>query len=334
MKIRYLLPQDGTFYKANLHSHTTVSDGYLTPEQSKELYKKEGYSILAYTDHEIYTYHEELTDDDFLVLAGLEAGVSDPDIFWPVRKVYHLNLIDTDPTQNTALKLGKDKKEEDPDFFTMTMEYNDIGAINAYIKEMSDLGFLVTYNHPWWSLQTYEDYSGLEHLFAMEIYNYGCEHDGLYGAAPQAYDEMLRAGMLRKDEPLFCLSTDDNHNVHPVGHQQNDAFGGYVMVKAEELTYPSVIEALQAGDFYSVIGPEGPEIHELYLKDESTLVVECSPVEKIYVITDSRNTYREVAPIGETITRAEFELSGEDAYIRVDCRDTIGRHAYSNAYPL
>ena len=39
-----------------------------------------------------------------------------------------------------------------------------------------------------------EDYKNLRGLFAMEIYNHGCEHDGLYGYNSQAYDEMLRAG--------------------------------------------------------------------------------------------------------------------------------------------
>ena len=32
---KYLLPKDGTFYKANLHCHTTLSDGHLTPEEIK-----------------------------------------------------------------------------------------------------------------------------------------------------------------------------------------------------------------------------------------------------------------------------------------------------------
>ena len=38
----YLLPETGTFYKANLHSHSTVSDGKWTPEQMKEAYMAKG----------------------------------------------------------------------------------------------------------------------------------------------------------------------------------------------------------------------------------------------------------------------------------------------------
>ena len=50
---------------------------------------------------------------------------------------------------------------------------------------MNRLGFLCCYNHPYWSLQTLDDYKNLRGLFAMEIYNHGCEIDGLYGYTPR-----------------------------------------------------------------------------------------------------------------------------------------------------
>ena len=43
----------GKSYKANLHCHTTVSDGHYSPEEVKEYYKAHGYSVIAFTDHEI-----------------------------------------------------------------------------------------------------------------------------------------------------------------------------------------------------------------------------------------------------------------------------------------
>ena len=54
---KYLLPEGGKFYKANLHSHSTVSDGVKTPEELKEMYKAEGYSVFAYTDHDNFVRH-------------------------------------------------------------------------------------------------------------------------------------------------------------------------------------------------------------------------------------------------------------------------------------
>ena len=37
---KYLLPEKGNYYKAELHIHTTVSDGTNTPEELKKLHKE------------------------------------------------------------------------------------------------------------------------------------------------------------------------------------------------------------------------------------------------------------------------------------------------------
>ena len=71
----YLLPKEGTFYKANLHCHTNLSDGRLTPEEIKELYKNNGYSIVAYSDHDALFCNYHLTDEDFVALTAYETSV-------------------------------------------------------------------------------------------------------------------------------------------------------------------------------------------------------------------------------------------------------------------
>ena len=73
---KYLLPENGNFYKANLHSHSNLSDGKLSPEEMKALYKKHGYSVIAYTDHDMLIPHHDLTDDDFLALSGFEVEIN------------------------------------------------------------------------------------------------------------------------------------------------------------------------------------------------------------------------------------------------------------------
>ena len=37
---QYLLPEEGQFYKANMHVHTTYSDGILTPEEVKDIERR------------------------------------------------------------------------------------------------------------------------------------------------------------------------------------------------------------------------------------------------------------------------------------------------------
>ncbi|NIR03497.1 MAG: phosphotransferase, partial [Gemmatimonadales bacterium] len=41
----------GSWYRANLHAHTTLSDGDLSPEEAAEFYRRAGYQVLAITDH-------------------------------------------------------------------------------------------------------------------------------------------------------------------------------------------------------------------------------------------------------------------------------------------
>ena len=162
MKDQILLPE-GTYYKANLHCHTTLSDGHLTPQQVKEEYQKQGYSIIAYTDHRKYVHHTELDDENFLALAALEVDVTEEPTEnreWPVLKCYHLNLFDTNPAQ------------EKPADLLPKFQYGDLEGLNRYIQQMRESGFLVCYNHAYWSLQDWRDYSGLKGLFAMEIYNH------------------------------------------------------------------------------------------------------------------------------------------------------------------
>jgi hypothetical protein len=43
-------------HKANFHTHTTVSDGHLSPMEVVDEYQRRGYSILAITDHNRVTY--------------------------------------------------------------------------------------------------------------------------------------------------------------------------------------------------------------------------------------------------------------------------------------
>ena len=69
---KYLLPENGTFYKANLHCHSVCSDGMFTPEELKTVYKGMGYSVLAITDHDILVAHDYLNDEEFITLHGFK----------------------------------------------------------------------------------------------------------------------------------------------------------------------------------------------------------------------------------------------------------------------
>ena len=313
-----LLPQGGQWYKANLHCHTTVSDGRLTPEEVKAAYQEQGYQVVAYTDHRKYVPHLELCDEAFIALAGVEIDISEilPGKDWFFMKMYHLNFYDTQPEQMPdakAMYCAADYWDHDPVY------------VNSYIRKMRQLGFIACYNHPYWSNHTVDDYLPLEGLFAMEIYNHACELEGAYGYTPQAYQEMLRAG-----KRIGCVASDDNHDFYPFGHPLCDSFGGYTMIYGEKLTYGEIIRNLQAGNYYSTTGSK---IRELYLED-GMLVIKTSPAERIYVHTKGEECYREISRNGEALTEAGFLLSGKEGYLQVTVQDSKKGTANSNAYFL
>ncbi len=330
MKV-YLLPENGKFYKANLHSHSTVSDGELTPEEMKALYKARGYSILCCTDHEMMVPHHGLTEKDFLMLTGFELGFDEEKDDFLEARVCDLCIISLSEDNNIQPCFHRTKyhnparngeiafDENEPDF---EREYN-AACINAAIKKCREKGFFVTYNHPSWSLEHYEDYIGYKGMNAMEICNYSSFIDGYDEYNSKAYDDFLRKG-----EKIFCIAADDNHNRRKPDCRMWDSFGAFTMIKARELSYKAVAEALVNGDFYS---SQGPEIYGMWLEGEY-LHIECSPADKVVCTVNKRRCMSRYNEETGEITHAVFELKKSDGYFRITVVDKSGLKADTNAY--
>ncbi len=333
----YLLPENGKFYKANLHCHTTCSDGAMTPAQIKELYLSHGYSIVAYTDHDVLLGHNELTDDTFLALNGFEAEVIVPkESGLAIRKTCHLCFIALEPDRLTMPFYHREKylfgnapsyrhllkfDESQPDFERV---YHP-DCVNEMIRRGKENGFFVTYNHPTWSLEDFGDYTAYHGMDAMEITNFSSVSAGYPEYNERVYDDMLRGG-----ERIYCVSADDNHNRHPETSGKWDSFGGFVMIKADRLDYKTITSALREGHFYA---SQGPHIHDLYIED-NRLTVTCSGAYKICLNTGKRRADAAYAKDGELLEKASFRLTPDDIYVRVTVIDPRGYEAYSQAYFL
>lgn len=309
---KYLLPDDKPYFKANIHAHSTVSDGRLTPLELKEAYKSKGYSILSLTDHEILKEHSELSDDEFLMLTGVEVGIKEDREWSPDTKCCHLNLYARNQ-YNTDLP-GFEK------------EYS-VKGINRIISEAKDAGFIVCYNHPVWSLEDVSVCSQYKGMFGMEIFNTGSYVGGLPEQNIREYDAMLRAG-----SHIACVAADDCHCAYPEGHRFFDMYGGWIYVAASSLTYDNIINALEKGDFYASCGPE---IYELYIEDD-TVKLTSSEVCEITMVTGTRKCAR-LAVDCETpypITHAEIPIKRELGYVRFELTDKEGKKANTKAYFL
>ena len=246
---KYLLPQTGQFFKANLHCHTTISDGKMTPEEIKAEYASSGYSVVAFTDHDVLIPHPELADEKFLPLNAYEMEINE---HYPRKlgsKTCHMCLIALEPDNvkqicfhrskylpgNTANYVSQVKHDEnEPDY---EREYTG-ECINDIMKKARDNGFFVTYNHPTWSREGHNDYDRYNYMHAMEVYNCASESMGYVEYNEKDYDDMLVNG-----KRIYCVAADDTHN-------QSTCFGGFITIKAEKLEYKAITDAMIAGNFY------------------------------------------------------------------------------------
>jgi hypothetical protein len=141
-------------------------------------------------------------------------------------------------------------------------------------------------------------------------------------------DDLLRVG-----ERVFPLATDDTHAI-------DYAYGGWVMVKATDLKYDIIFDALKNGEFYST---EGPEIEELYIED-GIINIKTSKVKRIIVTADKRYVYPITAKEGEYLTEASMDVTWyfdrcdesiiKHQYLRITLIDEEGKLAHTRAYFL
>ncbi len=331
----YLLPQDGRFYKANLHCHTTVSDGRFTPEQVKEAYMARGYSIVAYTDHDVMIDHSALAEAGFLPLRGYEMEINESAYAGALLrhlKTCHMCLIALDPATTKQVCWHREKfvpksaeaHKGEVDFDRSQPDY-ERAYTGACISDMMQKGraggFFVTYNHPAWSLEGASEYLSYSGMNAMEICNWGCIEAGFEDYVPYIYDDMLRHG-----KRIYCISADDNHNGG--SNPLHDSFGGFTMIKAERLEYRTVTRALLDGHFYA---SQGPEIYDLYIEN-GRVHITCSPAKQIAIATGTRSNKSVWASGDAALTEASFELLPDCLYFRLTVTDAEGKHANTNAY--
>ncbi|MBR6533094.1 MAG: hypothetical protein IKT44_01530 [Clostridia bacterium] len=333
----YLLPQKGDFYKANLHSHTTFSDAAKTPQEVKEIYKNMGYSVLAITDHEILFPHDELNDKDFLCLHGFEMDVSQKDnpenLPFRFIKSCHIGFIALEPDNliqpcynrekyvyGDALKHRDKIKFDDslPDYIRdVTPE-----SITDIMTTAREKGFFVTYNHPTWNGQSYDEYMGFHGMHAVEIFNGGCIVGGYGDNDIKAYDDFLRS-----NRPLYCIGADDNHNIFAPDSRKYDSGIAFTMIKAEKLEYRAITKALEEGNFYASCGPL---IEELYFED-GKIHIKCSEADSIicnYGVRRTETAYSE----GEPLKEAVFSVETADKFFRITVTDKNGTKACTNGY--
>ena len=328
----YLLPNTPK-YKANLHCHTTFSDGAFTPEEIKKTYKEHGYSVVAYTDHEYIVNHQDLTDDSFIAITGYEysLGEAPHDGFthWMDLKCCHLNLYAKDPYQDKHVCFDPEHMPhcKHPEMLSYTgpifkATYDDIQHV---IDEANKNGYLVCLNHPYWSVEPHGDYFNLKGLFAMEINNTSAsDYSG-----HSFYDYGLLAEYNRTVAPV---GADDNHNlVLDPDIDHSDSFGGYTMIYTDDFSYAGILSAMERRDVY---GSTGIDFDEVSVTGD-VLHIACTPCTSIMACFGGRRWREKRAYDGNTVTAAEFVIPEDATYIRVFCTNRLnGSYATTRPYDV
>jgi PHP domain len=293
----------GRFWRGNLHTHSTRSDGVLSPEEVCRRYRAEGYDFLALTDHFVGAFGYPIVDtvpmrtEGFTTILGAElhSGAMANGELWHILAV---GLPSDFAPSNTPTFQPFEGQETGPEIAER--------AVAA--------GAFVAIAHPQWSGLTLADARSIEAAHAVEVYNHGCatgcdRPDG-FGIADLLLSEGRR---------LTMIATDDAHFHEP------DHFGGWVMVKAEENTPEALLAALKAGAFYS---SQGPELRDVRIEGDH-VVVECSAA--VSVMAMGRGTGAK-AVHGASMTRAEVPLVrlNGSPWVRVAVIDAAGKRAWSN----
>jgi hypothetical protein len=292
----------GRFWRGNLHTHSNLSDGALPLDRTVEAYKVAGYDFVQMSEHFIDRYRWPLADtrqfrsNSFTTLLGAELHA----MATSVGELWHIVAA--------GLPIGFEPPAPE-----------ETGPQLA--ARAAAAGAFIGIAHPAWSQLSIEDGHALEAAHAVEVYNHGCFVEVDRGDGWYLLDQLLRQG-----KRLTAFATDDAH------FKSDDAFGGWVHVKAEALDPEALLAALKAGNYYS---SQGPQIYELAI-DSDELWIACSPVDAIAVVGHNS---RSAGRYGRAISEARIDLAGlgkswtevkQSPWIRVVLIDRAGRRAWTN----
>lgn len=285
----------GRFYRGNLHTHSTRSDGGRSPEEVVATYRENGYDFLALTDHFLEKYDYPIVDtrvyrdESFTTLLGAELHV-------PQTRLGDLWHI-------LAVGLPLDFARPEP---------GESGPrIAARAKQA---GAFVGIAHPSWYSIGGEEALSLEAADAVEVFNQTCATHNDRGDSWYVSDQLSV-----RDRRLFAYAADDAHF-----GERPDVCRAWVQVKAERLDPALLLQALKNGYFYS---SQGPEIHDVAVED-GRLIVACSPASTVFL---SGRGARAAAARGSDLTRAAFPIEPfADSFGRVTVIDKNGLRAWTS----
>lgn len=293
--LQYPGMEAGSFnvYRTNLHTHTTTSDGKITPQEILDLYAAAGYDAISLTDHGKHNDLAALDPHGMTLIPGMELHPLGPrNIKW------HL----------LALNITPEFPEGIPEDAQETIDLvNRIG------------GFTVV-AHPYWCGFTSAEVLTLKNFSAIEVSNSSCRYIGKEFNM-QIWDELLDAG-----RPVLAISVDDTH-------RPRDLFRNWTMICAQDNSREALTAALKAGNFYTTQGPQfkkisfdGNTFEAEFTPCVSAVLIGRRSCGRLGMVPDF-----EGPGTGEAVTSIKIDTSDlpRDTYLRCQLIDENGKMAWS-----
>ncbi|HVU14775.1 MAG TPA: CehA/McbA family metallohydrolase, partial [Phototrophicaceae bacterium] len=279
-----------------LHTHSTRSDGRLSPELVCRFYREAGYDFLAITDHFMERYGYPITDttpyrsENFTTILGAELHAPSTSS----GELWHI-LADGLP----------------PDFAKNLPD--ETGPQLA--QRARAAGAFVSVAHPAWYALSEQDVISLGQVDAIETIN------GISADHNDRIDSWYMLDvMLARGYRYNACATDDAH----FQERHNDRLRGWVWVKSEALSPEALLAALKRGDYYS---SSGPQFFDAQIQDK-TVRIRCSPVNSIFVTGKAAQSQFKH---GKGMIEAEIDIRKLDSpYCRITIRDEQGNRAWTN----
>ena len=294
------------WYKGNIHTHTTESDGDDTPENVVRWYRRHGYDFLVLSDHNHLTLFDYADSrrkfKKPLMVPGEEVTLSIHGGQTPV----HINGIGI-----SHLVEPIDAGEIVP-------------TIQANVDAIVSAGGVASINHPnfRWSFD-HNHIKQVRGASLLEVFN-GAPDSNVNGAPGKFSYEEIWDGVLSAGRAIFGVATDDSHNYKDFHPGMSNPGRGWVVVQAEELVSEAIVEGLASGNFYASTGVEltdlksSSQVVSLRIEQQSDFVYTTS-----FIGRDAK-TYAETTGL-----EASYEPMGSEGYIRAVVKSSSGGKAWT-----
>ena len=293
------------WYKGNIHTHTTKSDGDESPEKVVGWYRRHGYDFLVLSDHNHLTLLEygagKRKFKRPIMIPGEEVSINIKQGTVPV----HINGI------------GIKRIVEPVDAGEV------VPTLQANINLILEAGGIASINHP--NFKWAFDHEAIQQVSGASLLEVFNGHPGVnvYGGPDRPDYEEIWDRVLSSGKVIFGVATDDSHNYKDFVPDNSNPGRGWLMVRSSEASSPAIVDALGRGDFYASTGVEFEEL-EISGDAISLRVKQWREMEyATRFIGKDGTVHSEV--VG---TEASYRIRGDEGHVRATVRSSSGPKAW------